>query len=153
VKTLTSHRVFEAERGRIRAHAQRVDELSSRAESAVRRRLERARDRAVQAHGRTEAFRWDRQVEERRERVRRHERRVSDLVRARVSEGGARLGRLAGKLDSLSPLSVLSRGYALVWDEHGRLVRRPEDVRAGDLLRIRVAGGELDAVAGAKERP
>jgi exodeoxyribonuclease VII large subunit len=48
---------------------------------------------------------------------------------------------------------VLSRGYALVWDEHGRLVRRPEDVRPGDLLRIRVAGGELDAVAGAKERP
>jgi exodeoxyribonuclease VII large subunit len=74
-------------------------------------------------------------------------------VRARVVEGGARLGGLAGKLDSLSPLAVLSRGYALVWDENGRLVRRPEDVSPGDALRIRVAGGELEAVARPKERP
>ena len=58
---------------------------------------------------------------------------------ARVAESRARLGRLAGKLDSLSPLAVLSRGYALVWDEHGRLVREPADVAPGDPLRIRVA--------------
>ena len=152
VASVTSHRVFEAERGRLRAHAQRVDELAHRAESALRRRLERGRDRTRRAHERAEAFRWDRQIEERRERVRRHERRVADLVGARVSAGRAALGRLAGKLESLSPLAVLSRGYALVWDERGRLVRHPEDVHPGDPLRIRVAGGELPAVAGGKER-
>jgi exodeoxyribonuclease VII large subunit len=152
VAALTSHRVFEAERGRIRSHAQRVDELLYRSESAVRRRVERARDRARRGHERAEAFRWDRQIEERRDRVRRHERRVADLVRARLADGRSALGRLAGKLESLSPLAVLSRGYALVWDDHGRLVRQPGDVKAGDRLRIRVAGGELPAVAGGKER-
>jgi exodeoxyribonuclease VII large subunit len=152
VAALTSHRVFEAERGRVRFLGQRVDELAYRAESALRRRLERARDRARRAHERAEAFRWDRQLERRREALRGHERRVADLVRARLGAGTSALARLAGKLDSLSPLAVLSRGYALVWDEHGRLVRQPEDVSAGDRLRIRVAGGELPAIAAETRR-
>jgi exodeoxyribonuclease VII large subunit len=146
VAGLTSHRVFEAERGRLRSHAQRVDELVHRAETALHRRLERARERARRGHERVEAFRWDRQLQERRETVARHARRMGDLARARVAEGRSGLGRLAGKLDSLSPLAVLSRGYALVWDERGRLVRDPAEVGPGDPLRIRVAGGELPAV-------
>lgn len=50
VAGLTSHRVFEAERGRLRSHAQRVDELANRAEAALRRRVERGRERARRAH-------------------------------------------------------------------------------------------------------
>jgi exodeoxyribonuclease VII large subunit len=153
VAGLTSHRVFEAERGRLRSHAQRVDELGNRAESALRRRLEQARERARRAHERVEAFRWDRQIQERRETVGRHERRVADLLRARVGERRAALGRLAGKLDSLSPLAVLSRGYALVWDARGRLLREPEEVSSGDPLRIRVAGGEIAAVVAPGKEP
>ena len=59
--------------------------------------------------------------------------------------------RLAGKLDSLSPLAVLSRGYALVWNEEGRLVRQPAEVRVGEALRIRVSGGALGAVVTSRE--
>ncbi|HVR72142.1 MAG TPA: exodeoxyribonuclease VII large subunit [Vicinamibacteria bacterium] len=149
----TSHRVFEAERGRLRSHAQRVDELGHRAESALRRRVERGRDRARRAHERVEAFRWDRQLQERLETVGRHQRRMGDLVRARLAGGRSALARFAGKLDSLSPLAVLSRGYALVWDEHGRLLREPADVAPGDPLRIRVAGGEVEAVVTEHEEP
>jgi exodeoxyribonuclease VII large subunit len=117
----------------------------------LHRRLERARERARRADERVDAFRFDRQIEERRQAVARHARRIGDLARSRVADGRGRLGRLAGKLDSLSPLAVLARGYALVWDERGRLVREPKDVAPGDALRIRVAGGELRAVAGARE--
>src|SRR5918995_5433633 len=91
VAGLTSHRVFEAERGRLRSHAQRVDELANRAEAALLRRLERGRERTRRAHERVEAFRWDRQLQERRERVVRHARRMGDLLRARVGDGRGRL--------------------------------------------------------------
>jgi exodeoxyribonuclease VII large subunit len=59
-----------------------------------------------------------------------------------------RLSALAGRLDSLSPLAVLSRGYALVRRaDDAAIVRAPGDVAPGDALSIRLADGELRARA------
>jgi len=151
VAALTQHRVFEAERGRIRTQAQRVDELVRRSETGLRRRLERARERYRRAGERLEDFRWDRQIAERRARVSAQESRLGVLARQHLTAGRARLGGLAGKLDSLSPLAVLSRGYALVWDGEGRLVRDPAEVETGEELRVRVQGGTLTAEVTGKE--
>jgi exodeoxyribonuclease VII large subunit len=152
VQALAAHRVFEAERGRLRAHAQAVGELRRRAQAALRRSGERARDRLRLAAGRLEAFHWERQLAERRQRVGQHHRRLHDLMRARTQAGRGALGRLAGKLESLSPLAVLSRGYALVWDGQGRLVRRAAQVAPGDPVRIRLEEGVLGArVTGGEE--
>jgi len=58
----------------------------------------------------------------------------------------ARLAGLAGRLDSLSPLAVLGRGYALVQrGNDGVLVRAAGQVSPGDPLRIRLAEGEIEA--------
>jgi exodeoxyribonuclease VII large subunit len=151
VSALTQHRVFEAERGRIRNHAQRVDDLSRRAQTALVRRLERGRERSRRAGERLEAFRWDRQIADRRARVTARADRLDGLARQQVAARRGALARLAGKLDSLSPLAVLSRGYALVWDGEGRLVRDAADVAVGDPLRIRVQSGTLAARVTGKE--
>ncbi len=58
-----------------------------------------------------------------------------------------RLATLAGRLDSLSPLAVLSRGYALVRRQRDdEIVRRPDQAPPGERLRVRLAEGELAAV-------
>ena len=56
-----------------------------------------------------------------------------------VSRGRDRLGALAGRLESLSPLSVLARGYAAVFTADGRVVNsaarvpdEPFEVRFAD---------------------
>ncbi len=72
--------------------------------------------------------------------------------RARVLAGGrpllrrarGRLGGLAGKLSTLSPLSVLERGYAIVLAD-GREVRSVTQVEPGDEVVVRVMDGELQA--------
>lgn len=51
--------------------------------------------------------------------------------------------RAAAKLDTLSPLKVLSRGYAIAMDEDGRAVKDSSGVRAGDKLTVRLASGAL----------
>jgi exodeoxyribonuclease VII large subunit len=146
VAAVTSHRVFEAERGRIRASAQRTDELARRSQTGLARQLERARHHLRRGSERLEAFRWDRQLAERRGRVSQWRNRLLSLAHAGLDPRRAALSRAAGKLESLSPLAVLSRGYALVWDTAaGRLLRQPDDVGPGAALRIRLHGGVLAA--------
>ena len=152
VQSVTSHRVFTAERGRLRSYAQRVDDLVHRAERGLRRQVERSRDRLRQGTERVDSFRWDRQIERRREELRRHVARLSERAQQSIADRHVAFSLLAGKLDSLSPLAVLSRGYALVWDEtRGGLVRRADTLRPGDPLRVRVHEGELRAVVTDKE--
>ena len=49
------------------------------------------------------------------------------------------------KLDALSPLKVLTRGYALASDENGHMIRRVDEVRPGDTLTVRVSDGTITA--------
>ena len=52
-------------------------------------------------------------------------------------------GQLASKLDALSPLKVLGRGYAIPRKADGGVVRSVADVAPGDPLKLRVADGEI----------
>ena len=74
------------------------------------------------------------------------------LFRADAEKRRAALARLAASLDGLSPLAVLGRGYALVWDEAGRrLVRDAAEVDVGQGLRIRLHRGALRATVLSRE--
>ena len=152
VRALTSHRVFEAERGRLRAKAQRTDELVARAAMLLGRRRQAARTALGGAAQRLERFRFDRQVALRRDSTTALDARLARAAARTLEARRGSLARLAGKLESLSPVAVLARGYALVWSADGtRLVRRATDVAAGDRIRIRLHEGTLDASVLAKE--
>jgi exodeoxyribonuclease VII large subunit len=57
----------------------------------------------------------------------------------------AKLRTCAARLDSLSPLAVLGRGYAVVWDEsRAHVIRRSAETSPGDTVRITLSEGELD---------
>lgn len=60
-----------------------------------------------------------------------------------LSRERQRFGALASKLDALSPLKVLGRGYAIPRKEDGGVVRSTGDVALGEMLRLRVFDGEL----------
>jgi len=48
------------------------------------------------------------------------------------------------KLESLSPLGVLARGYAIAFDKQGRVIKHASDVGSGERVRVRVSEGEMD---------
>lgn len=71
------------------------------------------------------------------------------LVRS-LSATEAQLRELTAGVRALSPLSTLERGFAVVRDAAGAIVRDAAEVSPGDALRIRVARGEIAAdVSGA----
>ncbi len=78
--------------------------------------------------------------------------RLERLVRDRQADARRRLETNAAKLDSLSPLGVLSRGYAVCWN-HDRtaIVRRSADVAVGDPVRLTLHEGALRCEVTARE--
>jgi exodeoxyribonuclease VII large subunit len=124
---------------------QRIDELRFRLEASSGRRLR------ISAH----------RLSLLAERLRRHDpslriattqRRLQQSVE-RLRRGAAqvisarqtRLNRATARLEALSPVAVLSRGYALVYAADGTLLRSVADTAAGQNIRARLAEGTLDA--------
>lgn len=59
---------------------------------------------------------------------------------------------LTAKLDAMSPLKVLTRGYAMTQDGSGNVVRSVKQVAAGDRITVSLSDGQLDAqIAEVKE--
>ena len=50
-----------------------------------------------------------------------------------------------GRLESLSPLAVLGRGYAVAWNaDRTRALRAASEVNDGDRIKVTLAEGELE---------
>jgi len=60
--------------------------------------------------------------------------------------------RLHTALESLSPLAILERGYALVFDSQGRLLKDARQVKVGDEISARLAHGEIHATVTNKRK-
>lgn len=73
-------------------------------------------------------------------------RRLNGQINVMLKERSAWLNGTIRQLDALSPLKVMSRGYSLIYDETGKkLVKSLNQVQPGDLVKIKVTDGELDA--------
>ncbi len=135
----TAPRRLVKERGRLLALEQRL--------LAVDPRAGLARDRqrlAALLHRLERASRAP--FEERRRRLVRLETQLAQLGPSIVDPHRAALRELAAKLDAMSPLRVLDRGYAIALHEGtGKAVRKVADVKKGDAVKLRLSDGTVHA--------
>ena len=82
-----------------------------------------------------------------RERLARTADRLVAAIQVQQERRGARLDQLGGKLDALSPLKVLQRGYAVARDGEGRVLKHTGDFQAGLEFRLTVSDGDVGARA------
>ncbi len=72
--------------------------------------------------------------------------RLRELGRLRLREKRARLEALAARLKLLGPEQVLARGYSITLHAPtGKVLRRADQVRAGDRLTTRLRQGEVES--------
>lgn len=130
-------------KSRLLEQAQRVDELAARLESAWRwgasRRLQQADNLAVRLRDRSP----QKSLEKNRLAVDRLAAQLRASLGLMQSNWRARLERDAGRLDALSPLGVLSRGYAIAFTADGKVVRTAADAQPGDRVDVRLHQGKL----------
>ncbi|MBZ5682256.1 MAG: exodeoxyribonuclease VII large subunit [Acidobacteriia bacterium] len=67
------------------------------------------------------------------------------VIRNVLLQHRIRAERMMTTLETLSPLAILERGYALVFDSSGKLLKDAARVQAGDEISARLARGEIHA--------
>ncbi len=70
---------------------------------------------------------------------------ASQLIRLRLTRAHAGLDPLIAHLTQLSPLKILDRGYAIVTNQSGGIVKQPADAPPDSGVRIRLAHGQIAA--------
>lgn len=61
-----------------------------------------------------------------------------------LNDKKSKFSMLAGKLDALSPLKIMERGYSVVKSSEGNIVKKVEQVGVGDNLEICLKDGKID---------
>jgi len=162
-------RLSGAARGRVQNLSRRVHAVAGRPAFAgfPGRVAMRGRHAAELGHGLARIARQGLAVRERRLQQLRRQLDMFDLgrrlagIRTRLVESDAKgrraitvrqhaarlqLNEAAGRLDSLSPLAVLARGYAVCWTgDRARAVRAASEVKSGDTVHVTLSHGEIEA--------
>ena len=142
---LSPESVMERLHDAVDHRGQRIDELQLRLEAAARRSVQaRAQGLGVLTERlrRQDVSRLiataERRLQSANERLRRAP--IQTIASFQI-----RLHRASAQLEALSPVAVLSRGYALIYAEDGRLLRAAADTAAGQNIHARLGTGSLDA--------
>jgi len=131
---------------------QRLGQLSGRLSAAMDRRVTLSREK-LQALSRARVLQDPRNyLEDRRVLLDHMEKQLTMLCRSKIGQQRERFIRLAASLDAMSPLKVLTRGYAIVKQSDGDVLRSCKAAEPGDQLEITLQDGSVyAAVTGRKE--
>jgi exodeoxyribonuclease VII large subunit len=130
----------------IRRRQQQVDDLTYRLERAERQALELTRRRWETLAAAVRHYDLRRVLAGIRGELVAVTAAVSAAMRNQLLQNKVRIERMGRALEALSPLAILDRGYALVFDDAGQLVKDASLVKPGDEITARVARGEIAAV-------
>jgi exodeoxyribonuclease VII large subunit len=135
----------------IRQRQQKVDDLSYRLERVERQMLENARRRLETVSAAVRHYDLRRVLAGIRGELDAGTAAMAAAMRHQLLLNKVRLERMGRALEALSPLAILERGYALVFDGSGALVKDASQVKVGEEIRARVARGEIRATVRARE--
>jgi exodeoxyribonuclease VII large subunit len=146
------HGAFARMMDGIHRRQQKLDEQRFRLEKAERQLLERCHRRCESVAAAVRHYDARRRLAAVRQRLEAQSASLAAAMHTRLLESRGALDRRTASLEALSPVAILNRGYALVFDAKGRLVKDAARLEAGDELSARLARGRVRARVTATER-
>ena len=135
---------YAGQRGRLAMRGRHVAELSASLRQAMNASLVRTTRRHETLQRRLTQHDARHRLAAVRARLIAHDARLGHAAARRVHTADARFKSFAGRLDGLSPLAVLGRGYAVAWDgTRTRILRSPNDVSVGEEIIVTLERGEI----------
>jgi len=142
---LAQHGAFGGIMGAIRQRQQKLDDLTYRMERGQRRLLDQMRRRWETVAAAVRHFDLASILGNMRVGLGARVAALAGVMRNVLLLQRTRVERLTAGLESLSPLAVLERGYALVFDAAGNLLKDANGTEVGQEISARLARGEIVA--------
>jgi exodeoxyribonuclease VII large subunit len=142
---LAQHGAFGGIMGAIRQRQQKLDDLTYRMERGERRLLDQMRRRWETVAAAVRHFDLASILASMRVGLGARVAALAGVMRNVLLLQRTRVERLTTGLESLSPLAVLERGYALVFDAAGNLLKDANGTEVGQEISARLARGEIVA--------
>lgn len=124
--------------------AEKLDILVRRAEKAVLIVCDKATDRLINLNSRLSVHSPESMLNLGKERLASYENRIELAYSRYLAKSEAEVDKKIARLEALSPLKVLSRGYSLVYSGD-KLINNAENLSKGDIIKIRFGSGEAEA--------
>ncbi|HKD01809.1 MAG TPA: exodeoxyribonuclease VII large subunit [Terriglobales bacterium] len=140
------HGAFTRMRGVINQGHQRLDDIEFRLERRERGLLERLRRRWEMAAAAVRHYDARRMLAGIHRELDARVAEIASVMRTTLLRRAGKLDQVSGRLETLSPVAILERGYALVFDAEGKLVRVASRLQAGDEISARLGRGTVDSV-------
>ena len=152
VHTLAGRRALAGWHGQLALRGRHAAELTHQLKRAALARLAREGRTFRELRGRLEAHDLRRRFAASRGRLTTADERLRAAAIRGRERADSRFRVLAGRLNTLSPLAVLARGYAVCWNaDRTAIVRSTSDVQPGDRVRVTLQQGELQCEVRGKE--
>jgi exodeoxyribonuclease VII large subunit len=142
---LSEHRAVLRIADTIRRRQQRLDDLSGRLITSEKDRLQGCRRRLELAAVRVRHHDLRRVFQGMHNNLQAISAQMPRAMRAVLLSRRARWEHAEAKLNALSPLRILERGYAVVFGPSGIPLTNSSQVSSGDDLKVRLARGQIDA--------
>ncbi len=128
----------------VRELSERISGIYDRCEAALRRTVERKADRLASFKERAIYKRPDALFDTGFDNLKKMREALDAAIEKRLTAEQYRVSLISGKLDMLSPLKILSRGYAVAIAD-GEVIKSTDSVDAGSLIDVRLSDGVLRA--------
>ena len=145
VQTLTGRRGFAGWPARLAMHGRHAADVTNDLTRALRTRLARRHRDFQGLRQRLEASDLRRRLAVSRGRLGNAAQRLRAAAVRHRERADTRVRVLAGRLENLSPLAVLARGYAVCWNaDRTAILRTARSVSPGEHVRVRLHDGEIE---------
>lgn len=144
LERLVHNKAFAVAPNKIRDLQQRFDEGAMRLVQAMRHFGYAIRRREQVLSTRLHTLDLRRLIRHKKEILAYSRQRLISGIRTRLNAERARFEYAVGKIDALSPLAILHRGFALCRDATGAIIKNAADVSCGDNVSVTLASGSLE---------